>query len=130
MKKITAVFAGLTIGIALLAPFPVRAADPVETAGVAVGVTAGNAVVIPANIISVGTGLIAGDMSIVLTGGNADLTRQIWSDVTEGPWYVSPALARRAIGERPELERKRAGMAEATPAVEAPPAPADSPSAQ
>jgi hypothetical protein len=129
MKRITAVFAGLTVGIAMLTPLPARAADPVETAGVAVGVTAGNAVVIPMKIISVGTGLIAGALSFVLTGGNADLTRQIWSDVTEGPWYVSPALARRAIGERPELEKKKAGMVETTPAPETQPAPADSPTA-
>jgi hypothetical protein len=129
MERIIAAFAGLTLGIALFAPLPVRAADPIETAGVGVGVTAGNAVAVPAKIISVGTGFIAGALSFILTGGNADLTRQIWSDVTEGPWYISPAVARRAIGERPELEKRTAGMVEATPAAEAQPAPVDSPSA-
>ncbi|HKA32003.1 MAG TPA: hypothetical protein VKH64_02245 [Candidatus Binatia bacterium] len=129
MKRITAAFTGLTVGVALLAPLPVRAADPIETAGVVTGVTAGNTIAVPAKIVSVGTGLIAGALSFILTGGNADLTRQIWSDVTEGPWYISPALARRAVGERPELEKRKAGMVETTPAVETQPAPADSPSA-
>jgi hypothetical protein len=122
MKKITAALAGLTVGIGLLAPLSVRAADPIETAGVVVGVTAGNAVAVPAKIISVGTGLIAGALSFVLTGGNLELTQQIWRDVTEGPYVITPAVARRAIGERPELEKRTAGMAETTPAVEAQPA--------
>lgn len=129
MKKITAAFAGLTVGIALLAPLPVRAADPIATAGVVTGVTAGNTVAVPAKIISVGTGFIAGALSFILTGGNADLTRQIWSDVTESPWYISPAVARRAVGERPELEKRKAGMVDTTPAVETQPAPAEPPSA-
>ncbi len=130
MKRITAAFAGLTVGIALLAPLPVRAADPIETAGVVTGVTAGNTIAVPAKALSVSVGFIAGALSFILTGGNADLTRQIWSDVTEGPWYISPALARRAVGERPELEKRTAGMVEATPAVETQPAPADAPSAR
>jgi hypothetical protein len=125
----TAAFAGLTVGIAMLAPLPARAVDPIEAAGVGVGVTAGNAVAVPMKIISVGTGLIAGALSFILTGGNADLTRQIWSDVTETPYYISPAVARRAIGERPELDKKKAGMVEPTPAAETQPAPgsADNP---
>lgn len=122
MKKITAALAGLTVGIGLLAPLSVRAADPIETAGVVVGVTAGNAVAVPAKIISIGTGLIAGALSFVLTGGNLELTQQIWRDVTEGPYVITPAVARRAIGERPELEKRTAGMVETTPAVEAQPA--------
>lgn len=115
--KIALPVACATLALSLYAPARILAADdPVETAGVAVGVTAGNAVVIPAKIISVGTGLIAGALSFILTGGNAELTRQIWRDVTEGPYYVTPALARRAIGERPELEQRKAGVIETTPA--------------
>jgi hypothetical protein len=115
------------LALSLCPPARILAADdPVETAGVAVGVTAGNAVVIPAKIISVGTGLIAGALSFILTGGNAELTRQIWRDVTEGPYYVTPALARRAIGERPELEQRKARMGETTAApVAANPAPVE-----
>jgi len=134
--KIALPVASAALALSLWSPAPIRAADdPIETAGVAVGVTAGNAVVIPAKIISVGTGLIAGALSFILTGGNAELTRQMWRDVTEGPYYVSPAVARRAIGERPELEKRKAGMVDTTPAPvaanppagENSPAPADSP---
>jgi hypothetical protein len=134
--KIALPLASAALALSLSSPAPLRAADdPIETAGVAVGVTAGNAVVIPAKIISVGTGLIAGALSFILTGGNAELTRQMWRDVTEGPYYVSPAVARRAIGERPELEKAKAGMVDTTPApvvanptaVENSPAPTDSP---
>jgi len=128
MKRISAAFAGLTVGIALIAPLPVRAADPIETAGVATGVTAGNAVAVPAKALSVSVGFIAGALSFILTGGNLELTKQIWRDVTEGPYVITPAVARRAIGERPELEKRTAGMVETTPAVETQPV-ADSPTA-
>jgi hypothetical protein len=125
--KVALPVASAALALSLLSPARIWAEDdPIETAGVAVGVTAGNAVVIPAKIISVGTGFIAGALSFILTGGNAELTLQIWRDVTEGPYYVSPALARRAIGERPELEKRKAGTVDATPApVVTNPAPAE-----
>ncbi len=128
MKRTSAIGAA-AVAIAILAAPAVYAADPIETAGVVTGVTAGNAVAVPAKIISVGNGLLMGALSFLLTGGNADLTRQIWSDVTEGPWYISPAVARRAVGERPELEKRKAGMVETTPAAEAQPTAAGSPTA-
>jgi hypothetical protein len=89
-----------------LSPLPLKAADPIEVAGMGVGLTAGNAVFVPLKAISVGWGLAAGALSFILSGGNADLTAQIWSDVTEGPYLITPDLARQAVGERPELERK------------------------
>jgi hypothetical protein len=89
-----------------LCPLPLQAADPIEAAGMGVGLTAGNAVFVPLKAISVGWGLFAGGLSFVLSGGNADLTKQIWSDVTEGPYLITPDVARMAVGERPELEKK------------------------
>jgi hypothetical protein len=84
-------------------PSGLRAEDGIEKAGVVVGVTAGNMVFIPAKAISTSVGLLFGALSFVLTGGNADLTRQMWRDTTEGPYLITPELARKAIGERPEL---------------------------
>jgi len=136
-SKIALSLAAAVLAGAFLSPLRVTAADrdPIETAGVAVGVTAGNTVAVPAKIISVGTGLIAGALSFILTGGNAELTAQIWRDVTEGPYVITPSVARRAIGERPELEKRPAGTVETAPAVETnattgvQPASADSPTA-
>ena len=102
-------FAPLIVGIVsavLVSPLPLRAADPIETTGTRIGLTAGNAVVAPAKAASVFWGLTVGALSFVLSGGNAELTAQIWRDVTEGPYVVTPEVARRAIGERPELEKK------------------------
>jgi len=39
----------------------------------------------------------------VATGGNAELTQQIWRDTTEGPYLITPEVAHKAIGKRPEL---------------------------
>jgi hypothetical protein len=48
-------------------------------------------------------GAVSGALSYVVTGGNADLTRQIWRDTTEGPYVITPEVARMGVGQRPEL---------------------------
>lgn len=81
---------------------PAHAEDAVETAGVGVGVTAGNMWFLPSKAISVSIGALSGALSFILTG-NADLTKQIWQDTSQGPYLITPSLARTAIGQRPEL---------------------------
>ena len=99
-----------TIALALilsgLSPALLRAEDAIEKAGVAVGVTAGNLWFIPIKAISVSIGILSGGLSYLLSGGNLDLTNQIWQDTTEGPYLISPSVARKSIGERPELPDK------------------------
>lgn len=90
---------------------PVHAEDAIETAGVAVGVTAGNMWVLPSKAISMSIGALSGALSYLLTGGNAELTKQIWQDTLQGPYVITPSLARTSIGERPELlESNKNGM--------------------
>jgi hypothetical protein len=86
-----------------LAPALSRAEDTIESAGVAVGVTAGNMWLIPIKAISVTNGILSGALSFVVTGGNLSLTQQIWNDTLQGPYVITPELAKKAIGERPEL---------------------------
>jgi hypothetical protein len=93
--------------IASLSPSLLNAEEAIEIAAVDVGVTAGNLVFLPAKAISVLMGGVTGALSFVLTGGNADLTRQIWRDTTEGPYFITPGLARKAIGDRPELREPK-----------------------
>ena len=82
-------------------PFPLilNAEEPIEIAAIDVGVTAGNLVFLPAKAISVSMGLVGGALSFLLTGGNAELTRQIWRDTTEGPYLITPD--RGPQGHRP-----------------------------
>jgi hypothetical protein len=94
--------------LAATAPAPLHAEDAIEKAGVMTGVTAGNMWFLPIKAISVGWGAIAGALSYVVTLGNADLTQQIWRDTSEGPYVITPEVARMGIGQRPELlEQKR-----------------------
>ena len=104
-KQRTALPLMLSVAI-LLAPLPVSAEDAIEKAGVGVGVSVGNAVLLPIKALSVFVGLTFGAVSFVLSGGNAELTKQIWNDVTEGPYVITPEVARTGIGERPELKKK------------------------
>jgi hypothetical protein len=109
MLKLTKTkFSTFALALVLSSAFPssLRADDMIEKEGVAVGLTLGNFVFLPAKYASVTVGLLAGAMSYILTGGNADLTKQIWRDTTEPPYLVTPELARKSIGERPLLSEK------------------------
>ena len=85
---------------------PLRAEDTIEKAGVVTGVTAGNMWFIPLKAISVSMGAISGALSFVLTGGDDEVTRQVWRDILQGPYVITPEVAKKAIGERPELNIK------------------------
>ena len=92
--------------ITLLSPLPLFAESSQETVGIGVGLTAGNMWFLPIKAISVVMGLTGGALSYVLTGGDAELTRQMWQDTIAGPYLITPDLARKSIGERPELSQK------------------------
>ncbi|MGH7873837.1 MAG: hypothetical protein ACREQO_16660 [Candidatus Binatia bacterium] len=103
MKFFFKAAAMVILTLTLIVPTLLRAEDTIEKAGVAVGVTAGNLWFVPIKAITVGIGAISGALSYVVTGGNAELTQQIWSDTTDGPYLITPELARKAVGQRPEL---------------------------
>ncbi len=108
LKRTTlhAIAVALALLLTGLSPSFLRAEDALETAGIATGVTAGNMWFIPAKAVSVSMGALTGALSFLLTG-NADLTRQIWEDTTQGPYLITPDVAKRAVGERPELLEKK-----------------------
>jgi hypothetical protein len=85
---------------------PLHAENTIEKAGVITGVTAGNMWFIPLKAISFSMGAFSGALSFVLTGGDTEVTRQVWRDTLQGPYVITPDLARKAIGERPELNIK------------------------
>ena len=62
---------------------------------------------LPIKAISVAVGALSGALSYVVTGGNTDLTQQIWHDTSEGPYVITPDLARTSVGQRPELLEKK-----------------------
>ena len=88
-------------------PADVRSEGVIETAGVATGVTVGNTIVVPVKAATMLIGALSGALSFIVTGGNAELTQQIWRDTSQGPYLVTPELARKSIGRRPELELRK-----------------------
>ena len=105
-RLISIVIAG-AIALAGIAPAALHAEDAIEKAGVAVGVSAGNMWFLPIKAISVAVGALTGALSWVVTGGNTELTQQIWRDTSEGPYAVTPEVARISVGQRPELETNK-----------------------
>ena len=104
-RRIITGFVPLVLAITLTVIWPplLRAEDAIEKAGVAIGVTAGNMIFLPAKAISTSMGLFFGALSFVLTGGDTEVTHQMWRDSTADPYLITPALARKSIGRRPEL---------------------------
>lgn len=105
-NRIITTVLGLSLAMSVWSAAPLRAEDTIEKAGVAVGVTAGNMWLLPVKAIVVVVGAVGGAFSYVVTGGNAELTQQIWHDTTEGPYVITPELARTSVGQRPELAEK------------------------
>ena len=101
--KYSATAAAVVLTITLTSPALLRAEDAIEKAGVAVGVTAGNMWFLPVKALVVAIGALSGALSYVVTGGNAELTQQIWRDTSQGPYLITPEVAHQAIGQRPEL---------------------------
>ncbi|MBI1997982.1 MAG: hypothetical protein HYU46_03985 [Deltaproteobacteria bacterium] len=108
LKRTTlhAIAMALALLLTGLSPSYLRAEDALETAGVATGVSAGNMWFIPAKAVSVSIGALTGALSFLLTG-NADLTKQIWEDTLQGPYAITPDVAKQAVGDRPELREKK-----------------------
>jgi hypothetical protein len=50
---------------------------------------------------------LSGALSYVVTGGNRELTQQIWQDTLQGPFVITPEIARQSIGHRPELQETK-----------------------
>lgn len=90
-----------------VSPALLRAEDVIEKAGIATGVSAGNILFLPIKAISVSMGAISGALSFIVTGGNADLTQQIWRDTQQGPYIITPEVARMSVGQRPEIADKK-----------------------
>src|SRR5262245_5132919 len=107
-------FALLALAMVLIGALPssLRAEETrIEKAGVALGVSVGNVIFLPAKAISTSMGLFFGSLSFVLTGGDTEIMRQAWRDSTEGPYLITPEVARNAIGRRPNLsETEEPGM--------------------
>lgn len=111
LKPLKLSAAAFALSFAFMSPAMIRADDVIEKAGVGVGVTVGNLWFLPLKVISVSMGALGGALSYVVTGGNADLTKQIWRDTFQGPYIITPDVARMGVGQRPELaEKNESGM--------------------
>jgi hypothetical protein len=102
-------FAAVVLGLALSSvfPFSIRAEDAIEKTGMGVELTAGNLIFFPLKAFSMIVGVSASGLSYVVTGGDTEVSSQLWRDTTQGPYLISPDLARKSIGERPELPPKK-----------------------
>ena len=103
-KRAKSVAAAVVLTLSIVSALPLRAEDFTEKAGVAVGVTAGNLWFAPIKAMTLTIGAMSSALSYVVTGGNRELTEQIWRDTIQGPYVITPELARKAIGHRPEIQ--------------------------
>ena len=97
----------MALSFSAVSPASLYAEEVIEKAGIATGVSVGNIFFLPIKVISVSMGAITGALSYVVTGGNADLTQQIWRDTQQGPYVITPELAHKSVGQRPEIAGKK-----------------------
>jgi|SRR5215475_1620903 len=85
---------------------PIDRTAVIDKTAAGIGITFGNAVFVPFKAISTVWVLGMGGLSFIISGGDTELTRQSWRDVTEGPWVITDEFARQSVGTRPEKERQ------------------------
>jgi hypothetical protein len=104
MKKHRLAAAMLLFVLTGAIPAALQAQEVWEKAGVATGLTAGNTIAIPAKAITMVIGAFSGALSFLVTGGDTEVTKQVWRDTFDAPYMITPEVARMAVGKRPELE--------------------------
>lgn len=87
MRSVSLALIAILLNVASV--MPLHAEDNIEKAGVVVGMTAGNMWFVPLKAITVSVGALSGAMSFILSGGNAELTKQIWRDTLPGPYILT-----------------------------------------
>jgi hypothetical protein len=94
------------LALGLVCPTSLRAEEVAEKAGIGIGLSIGNVIAVPAKAISVSIGMLAGLLSFVLTGGDTEVAGQTWQNSVEDPYLITPEVAQKAIGERPQLQER------------------------
>lgn len=89
--------------IAILSPPYLHAEDAIKKAGVATGVTVGNTIFVPLKVLLLGFAAPVAVVSWLGSLGDTQQVKEIWKNTTEGPYFISPDQARKAIGQRPDL---------------------------
>ena len=107
IRKTKLAAAVVLLTLTTIAPAHLQAEDVIEKAGVATGVTLGNTIAVPLKAVSMVIGALSGALSFIVTGGDTEVTKQVWRDTFDEPYMITPELARKAVGQRPELELKK-----------------------
>lgn len=95
--------AAVCLAATLLLPSVLPASEFTDRAAVAIGVSAGNLVFVPVKAITVTWGVAAGGLAYLFFAGDSEMARKIWEDTSQGPYLITPEIARAAVGKRPEL---------------------------
>lgn len=98
--------AGVCLVATLLLPSVLPASEITDQAAVAIGVSAGNLVFVPVKAITVTWGVAAGGLAYLFFGGDSEMARKIWEDTSRGPYFITPEIARAAVGRRPEMTQE------------------------
>ncbi len=99
---------GALLLVALLFPPQAHADEWREEAGMGIGMVIGNWIYLPLKASLVALALPQSLIALVTTAGDTEVAKQILQNGIEGPYLISPKVARTAIGKRPELEAQSA----------------------
>ncbi|NIO11212.1 MAG: hypothetical protein GTO40_25635 [Deltaproteobacteria bacterium] len=89
--------------IILIAPYSSFAGEGINKAGEVTGVTVGNMVFVPVKVAIMGFAAPVALLSLIGSLGDTEQAKAIWKDSTDQPYFISPKLARKSVGRRPDL---------------------------
>ena len=98
----------LLLAAFLFVPRTAWADSSVENVGVALGVVAGNMIYVPMKVSLAAFSIPQGLLSWLFSG-DREQSEEVFRNSLEGPYFITPEIARFAMGYRPD-EKENAGM--------------------
>ena len=91
MKKFIAIVI-IVIALGLLTPYNAKAESTASNVGYGVGSVFASCLYSPAKLVYAGLGGLTGGIGFLLTGGNQDVAKKIWTPSVRGTYVITPDM--------------------------------------
>jgi len=91
MKKFIAAVI-IILSLCLLTPYKAKAEGTMSNVGYGAGSVLASCVYSPAKLVYAGVGGLTGGIGFLLTGGNQDVAKKIWTPSVRGTYVITPEM--------------------------------------
>ena len=82
----------IVFALGLITPYNVKAEGTGSNVGYGVGSVLASCVYSPAKLVYAGVGGLTGGLGFLLTGGNQDVAKKIWTPSVRGTYVITPEI--------------------------------------